>query len=596
MNLANIVIVEDELIIAKNTAKKLKKIGYNIAKIVSSGRDAIDYVSKNTPDLILMDIAIKGDIDGIETAHQIKSITDIPVIFLTAYASDSTIDRASKTGSYGYIIKPFREKELQATVKMSLSKYKEQSKIRKSLQDTINGYSSYFNDICTNNITNLPNKLFLRDSFDYLLSLVNDSGEVSNNNKLPAQNLIAVFNINLDRFSQICSGLNQEQKEKIIKKISQRITHYISKCSFEGITLHLKEHNFLVLIPLDKQITAKNYGQEILRELRQSFKIGDREILISASIGITFYPTDGSNIEELLDRSQKASEYAQQQGGNRCQIFTFAFNIPKNCAAENSTMEGELHHALDNNELELYYQPKVNLTTNLVVGAEALLRWNHPTMGIVSAGKFINLAEETGLIKPIGAWVLDSACKQIKLWHNMGLDFFRVGVNLSGVQFRQSDLFHQITQVLFNTAIKPQHLEVELTETILIENVKTNIQRLNLIKELGIQIALDDFGTGYSSLGYLKQFPFDVLKIDASFVRNINRDRVNAVITKNIISMAHQLGLKVVAEGVETEAELGYLQECGCDEIQGYLFSRPIDVQSFTELVSQQNLITNQIA
>ena len=170
----------------------------------------------------------------------------------------------------------------------------------------------------------------------------------------------------------------------------------------------------------------------------------------------------------------------------------------------------------------------------------------------------------------------------------MGLGFFRVGVNLSGVQFRQSDLFNQITQVLFKTGIEPRYLEIELTENILIENIQTNIQRLNSIKKLGIQIALDDFGTGYSSLGYLKQFPFDVLKIDSCFVRNIHRDRVNAVIAKNIIAMAHQLGLKVVAEGVEVAAELEYLQKCQCDEIQGYLFSRPLDTRSFTKLISQQ--------
>ena len=588
MKKANILIVEDELIIAKSTAKKLNKLGYNVPKIVSSGEDAISYASENTLDLILMDIAIKGNIDGIETANKIKSVIDIPIIFLTAYASDRTIDRASQTGCYGYLIKPFREKELQATIKMSLNKYQEQSIIQKSLQDIINGYSSQFDNVYVNNITKLPNKLFLRDSFEYLLSLVNNNKQVSDCNKSQDSQLIAVFNINLDRLSKIYSGLNKGQQENLIKEISERLTERVSKCSFEGITLHLKENNFVVLIPLEKQIVAKKYGQEILDCLRQTYRIDEKEIFLSLSIGIAFYATDGNSIEELLAQSQKAAEYAYKQGGNRCQIFTFAFNIKHNRAAESLAMEAQLHHAITNNELELYYQPKVNLKSNLVVGAEALLRWNHPTMGRISAGKFIALAEESGLIKPIGEWVLKRACRQIKLWQQMGLDFFPIAINLSGVQFRQSDLFHQITQVLFNAGIEPHCLEIELTETILIENIKTNIQRLNLIKKLGIQIALDDFGTGYSSLGYLQQFSFDVLKIDSCFIRNINRDRVNAVITENVISMAHQLGLKVVAEGVETTAELEYLKQCQCDEIQGYLFSHPLDTKDFTKLICQQ--------
>lgn len=588
MNKINILIVEDELIIAKNTANKLTNLGYNVTKIVSSGKAALDEITHQQPDLILMDIAIKGDLDGIETAAQIKSITDIPVIFLTAYANDQTLDRASQTGCYGYLIKPFREKELQATIKMSLSKYQEQSAIQKSLQDTINEYSSNFDNIYVNNLTNLPNKLFLRDSFDYLISALSEQNSESATAEL---NLIAVFNISFDRFAKISSCLNKEQQKQIVQEVAQRLTNYISNCSFEGISIYLKEDNFLVMIPLDKQITASNYGQKILNILRQPFSVGDREIFLATSIGISFYPNDAQNIEELLIQSKKAVEYARKQGGNRCQLFTFAFDIQNHQGAEALTMEAELHHALAREELELYYQPKVDLQTNSVVGAEALLRWNHPTLGRISADKFIGLAEETGLIKPIGEWILENSCRQMKAWHNSGLDFLTIGINLSGFQFRQSDLFHKVTQILFHTSLDPQCIELELTEKILVENIKNNIQRLNLLKKLGIKIALDDFGTGYASLGYLQQFPFDLLKIDACFIRHIDRNEVNGVITKNIISMAHQLGLKVVAEGVETEAELEYLQKCNCDQIQGYLYSRPLDAQKFIKLVTSNNAV-----
>ena len=585
MNQANILIVEDELLIAQNTAKKLKQYGYNISNVVSSGQAAIEEVNRTKPDLILMDIAIKGNLDGIETASQIKSIADIPIVFLTAYANDRTLDRAAQIGCYGYLIKPFRAKELQATVQMALSKHREQSAIQKSLQDTINQYSANFDNIYVDNLTNLPNQLFLRDSFDYLTSiLANQKDDTDQELKL-----IAVFNISLDRLQKISHSLTQEQQQQIIQEVAQRLTEYVTNCSFQGITLYLKEDNFLVLIPLDKQITASNYGREIITMLRQGIKIGDREIFLAITIGVAFYPHDADGIDDLVNQGQKAIEYAKSQGGNSCQLFTFAFDIQRHQGNENLAMESELHYALERNELELYYQPKINLTTNRIVGAEALLRWNHPQFGRITPEKLIPLAEETGLIKPIGSWVLQTACQQVQRWHNLGFESLTIGINLSGFQFRQSDLFHRITQILFQTSLNPECLELELTEKILVENIKSNIQRLNLFKKLGIKITLDDFGTGYASLGYLQQFPFDLLKIDSCFIHNIDSHRVNAVITKNIISMAHQLGLKVVAEGVETEAELQYLKECDCDLVQGYLYSRPVDARKFINLMANQN-------
>ena len=208
-------------------------------------------------------------------------------------------------------------------------------------------------------------------------------------------------------------------------------------------------------------------------------------------------------------------------------------------------------------------------------------------MGRIDADKFIPIAEDIGLIKPIGEWVLTTACQQMQTWINGGIKNHQISINLSGAQFKQSDLFHQITQVLFKTSLEPKFLELELTERILVEKIKTNIQKLNLLKKLGIKISLDDFGTGYSSLGYLQQFPFDTLKIDSCFIRNIGQNRVNAVITKNIIEMAHQLGLKVVAEGVETTAELDFLCHAQCDAIQGFLYSRPLPAIEYEKLLTQ---------
>ncbi|WP_319421403.1 two-component system response regulator [Pleurocapsa sp. FMAR1] len=599
MNETNILIVEDELIIAKNTAKKLEALGYQVTKIVSSGQAAIDYIISDRPNLILMDIAIKGEIDGIETAETIKEIADIPLIFLTAYASDETLERASKTGCYGYLIKPFRDRELQATVKMALSKYQEQSTIQKALQSTVNDYSSHYDDIYKDSLTNLPNKLFLRDLFDYLSSTLGSSVELINqsdsNDVLPiAENrdtqqppskLLALFNISLDRLQKVSSFLTKEQQDTLVKEIAQRLRNCLDSFENNGAIVYLEADNYVMMVALDQKQTAQNYGQEIINQLRQAFNVDNQEIFLPTNIGIAFSPLDSTDIEELLEQSQKARDYATSQGGNRCQLFTFAFNIKNSGASESLTMEADLYRALEREELELYYQPKINPKNDSIVGAEALIRWNHPAMGRITADKFIPLAEENGLIRPISEWIMHCACKQMNEWHNAGFDYLRIAVNLSGFQFRQSDLFHQITQILFKTSLNPHYLELELTETILVENIKTNIQRLNLLKKLGIQIALDDFGTGYSSLGYLQQFPFNILKIDSCFIRNIDSNKVNAVITKNTIEMAHQLGLKVVAEGVETKAELNYLRQCQCDEIQGFLYSRPLAAKEFQKLI-----------
>ena len=230
---------------------------------------------------------------------------------------------------------------------------------------------------------------------------------------------------------------------------------------------------------------------------------------------------------------------------------------------------------------------QINLRTGQIVSVEALIRWNHPDLGLMTPDKFIPLAEQNGLIEPIGKWVIQQACEQNKFWHQAGFDYLKIAINLSGIQVKQKDLINQLSHCLLQSDLAPQFLELELTEQILVNNVKANIEQLNLIKNLGIKIAIDDFGTGYSSLAYLQQFPLDILKIDRCFVSNIDKNTKNAVITKAIIQMAHQLGFKVIGEGVETEAELEFLVEHQCDEVQGYLFSVPLPADELTKLIAQ---------
>ena len=601
---ADILIVEDELLIAKNMAKKLDSFGYNVVKIVSTGQAAIDFIAESKPDLILMDIAIKGEIDGIETASKIREIYDVPIIFITAYANDETLDRAAETGCYAYLIKPCREKELQATVKITLSKHQKESRVKEALQSSQSEHSAQQDDIYQDDLTGLPNKLFLRDVFDYLLSAINqDTSKQADNyvysntalKSQPQLNLIAVFNISLDRWSKIKNFLTKDEQNCVTKEVARRLKECVANSVGPGSTIYLKPDNFVVLLTGDERITSNKQGHAILNALKQGFVVGDREIYLSPIVGFSLCPKDSKDITELLEQGYLAREYALNNGGSRCQAFTYAFNIKQSKADDDLHLESELHRAVEKQEFELFYQPKVDIKTNQIVGSEALIRWNHPKMGIIGANRFIPLAEDIGLIKPIGRWVLSTACAQMQTWIDAGLKNQTVSVNISGAQFKQSDLFHQITQVLFETSLEPQYLELELTETILVKNIKQNVRKLNLLKKLGIKISLDDFGTGFSSLGYLQQFPFDTLKIDSCFIRNIHQNQVNSVITKAVVSMAHQLNLEVVAEGVEVEAELDFLKSINCDTFQGYFYSRPLSSWNYYKLAWEKTNSANKV-
>ena len=597
MNNIKILIVEDELLIAENLSIKLKKLGYIVAEIVSTGNAALKYINSNRPDLILMDIAIKGNMDGIETADKIKNIVEIPIVFLTAYADDETLDRAAKTSCYGYILKPFKDRELHITIKMALQQYQEKIGIQNSLTEVttlLSQYSSEKKNIYEDSLTKLPNQLMLRDLFIYLLSSIENSYLPDNQNHLQSDSnqstlrkkLIGVIYLKLDRFQRITNSLGTEKGDLLIKSVAKRLATYTNNFDYEGATIRLHHSEFAMLLNgLQQRQTASDFAQMLLNELSKPFTIDDQKFFLTASIGIAFYPFDNIEIEQLIEQAKQTMLYVQEQGGNKYKIYTSAFKVMNSGGYNDLSLEADLHHALKHNELELYYQPKVNIKTGEILSAEALIRWRHPKLGLISPNKIIPIAEASGLIESIGQWVLKTACNQTKAWHEAGFDFLKVAVNLSGQQFKQSDLFHKLTQLLFETNLDAKFLELELTEQILVENVKINIQKLNLIKKLGIRISLDDFGTGYSSLAYLHQFPFDILKIDRCFITKIDQNQKNAVITKSIIEMAHQLGLKVIAEGIETQGEVNFLVKHQCDELQGYFFARPMPTQEFEKLL-----------
>jgi EAL domain-containing protein (putative c-di-GMP-specific phosphodiesterase class I) len=312
------------------------------------------------------------------------------------------------------------------------------------------------------------------------------------------------------------------------------------------------------------------------------FAVDGQELYVTASIGIGLYPHDAMDAQDLLKNAGAALYRAKQQGGSNFQFYTADMNER---ALQRLSLENKLRWALERNEFKVYYQPQVSIDTGQIVGMEALVRWQHPEMGLVSPSEFIPLAEDTGLISSIGEWVLRTACAQTKAWHDFGFVNLRVAVNLSPRQFQQPDLLRMIANHLKETGLDGGSLELEVTEGSVMKNTESAINTLRELKAMGIKISIDDFGAGYSSLTYLKNLPIDALKIDQSFVREMSTDPNDAAIVMAIIQLAHSLKLRVTAEGVENEDQLRFLRLLRCDDMQGYLFCRPLPVEGFEQLL-----------
>jgi EAL domain-containing protein (putative c-di-GMP-specific phosphodiesterase class I) len=339
----------------------------------------------------------------------------------------------------------------------------------------------------------------------------------------------------------------------------------------------------VVLSRLGAAEDATTVAKKIVEVLNTPFQLEGAELFVTASIGITVYPSDSTEQDTLIRNADVAMYRAKDRGRNNYQFYTPEMNRR---TREMMNMEGELRRALERDEFVLHYQPKVSLATGHTTGVEALLRWRHPERGLIPPGDFIPLLEETGLIVQTGDWVLRAVCAQLKAWERGGIRPVTVAINLSPRQFLAPDLAQAIRQILDQNEVKAELLEVEITESSVMMNAEEAIRTVEYLESIGVQTAIDDFGTGYSSLSYLKRFRLRALKIDRSFVRDITTDPDDATITQAVISMAHSLGLKVVAEGVETEAQLAFLMRYGCDEVQGFLFSRPVPGEECGKLIA----------
>jgi diguanylate cyclase (GGDEF)-like protein/PAS domain S-box-containing protein len=412
-------------------------------------------------------------------------------------------------------------------------------------------------------LTDLPNRIMLGDRLHQAMMLADrQAGRV------------AVLYMDLDRFKHTNDTLGHAVGDALLKVVAQRLQRAVR--STDTVSRQGGDE-FVVLLP---QITGVQHAEMITRKillaLRESCTVDEHDLHITASIGIAIYPDDGMDVDTLLKHADFAMYQAKDSGRDNCQFYCSELNVQ---AVERHAVEAGLRLALQNAEFVLHYQPRISLQTGLMVGVEALIRWHRPGMGLFSPGDFIAVAEDSGLIGPIGRWVLHEACRQAAVWLGAGLPPLRMSVNISAVELRARDFVSSVRSVLLQTGLRPEMLELELTETFLMQDDKVTDATLRALKELGVKMALDDFGTGYSSLSYAKRLPITCLKIDRSFVSNLDGedDADDASIVRAVINMGKSLHMCVVAEGVETQIQLDYLKEQGCPEAQGYYFSRPVE-------------------
>lgn len=434
---------------------------------------------------------------------------------------------------------------------------------RKAAEARIN-YLAYHDTL-----TGLPNRVSLEER---LVESIAHAGR--------ARGQLAVMFLSLDRFKKFNDTLGHVIGDRLLKSVAERLT--VAVRDGDTVARFGSDEFAFLLTRIEGADDAARAAREFQRVLDPLFDVEGHELYVTASIGIGLYPEDGADAQELLKSAGSALYRAKQSGGNNYQFYTADMNER---ALHRLALENKLRWAVERGEFRVYYQPQVSIGTGRVTGMEALVRWQHPEMGLVPPVEFIPLAEDTGLISPIGEWVLRTACAQARVWQGYGFDQLRVGVNLSPRQFQQPDLVPMVERLLKETGLDAASLELEVTESSVMKNAESSIRTLAELKAMGIKIAVDDFGSGYSSLSYLKSLPIDVLKIDQSFVRDMTSDPKDAAIVMAIIQLAHSLQLEVKAEGVETEEQLRFLSLLRCDAMQGFLFCKPLPVDAFEQLL-----------
>lgn len=427
-------------------------------------------------------------------------------------------------------------------------------------------------------LTGLPNRMVLNDRL---------SQAVTRAQRESSQ--FAVLYLDLDRFKHINDSLGHAIGDQLLQSVADRLVACVR--SVDTVSRHGGDEFIVLLADIENPMDVVSITENILNSLAAPHYTPAHDLRIGASVGISVYPNDGADAETLLRHADIAMLHAKQHGRNQYQFFRQEMNLR---AQQRQSIEADMRRALRRHEFELHYQPKIDLETGLITGAEALLRWRHPNKGMILPEVFVSIAEDSGLIEEIGQWVLGEACTQAQAWRDAGLHIKQMAVNVSAAEFRRKSFFEKFCATLRETGFDPHSLQLELTETVLMNDVDAAIEIFHQLKALGVQLAIDDFGTGYSSLSYLSRFPIDTLKIDQSFVRDITPGSDHATIVSAVIGMGKSLNQRVVAEGVETPEQLVFLQQLHCDEGQGFHFSAALGASEFANLLRDEKYSQNQ--
>jgi diguanylate cyclase (GGDEF)-like protein len=557
-----ILMVEDVEAHAQFATDLLNEAGEDWYELVHVKRlsDAIRRLGEGLYDVVLLDLNLP-DSSGVGTVAQVREAAfRVPIVVLSA-REDQTLEAQSlQQGAQEYIVKGWaggRSELLVRAIRYAIE--------RKKTDDRIQRMSRY------DTLTNVANRSFLYDRLETALARARRYKRV-----------LAVLILDLDHFKNINDTLGHTFGDRFLKRVAERLTGCLRA---SDTVARLGGDEFAVLLPeVEEVVDVTGVAEKIMAVLRAPVMLDEQELFVSASIGSSIYPDDGDDAETLLKNADSAVQRAKQIGRDNHQFYSPLMNAK---ASKRLQLGNALRRALEREEFLLHYQPQVDMESGKIIGVEALVRWRHPGLGVVSPAEFIPLAEETGLILPIGEWVLREACLQTRNWHDAGFPPVRISVNLSNRQFNQEGLVDSIMEVLRETRLEPQHLALELTESGFMHNEEGAIATLRTLKEKGVQVSIDDFGTGYSSLRYLKRFPIDELKIDRSFVRDVTSDHDDAAIVGAIIAMGNSLRLKVVAEGVETPEQLDFLREKGCSVMQGFYLSRPLPTGEMTRVFEE---------
>ncbi|WP_419735271.1 putative bifunctional diguanylate cyclase/phosphodiesterase [Pseudomonas sp. COR18] len=549
------------------------------------GQEALELVrlaqAANRPyAMAFIDMRMPPGWDGLETIEQLWKVDPhLQVALCTAYSDyswESMADRLAFGDQLLILKKPFDSLEIRQMASALTWKWQlardmatRMSELERTVEERVQELLHVSRLLQFDVLTELPNSTLLVDRLSQAIALAKRHDEQT-----------AVMFIGLDRFKRINNALGHPVGDEMLKHVARCLIGALRQS--DSVFRYGSDEFVLVLPDIAHPHQTNGIAQKILNAVNTPLEVAGHALRVTASMGISLYPGDGEEALGLVKKAETAMRNTKEEGPGNFGFFIEDMNLR---ARRQQSIESGIRLALERDEFVLHYQPKLDLRRGQVVGAEALIRWLHPERGWIFPGDFIPVAEDSGLIVPLSRWVVGQACRQAKAWQEQGLGRLVMSVNVSAIDFRQRDYLDRIRQVLEETGLDPRCLELEITESILMQNIDATLEVLHALKALGIRLAIDDFGTGYSSLSYLRRFPVDVLKIDQSFVRNLAGDRNDAALVSAIISLGKSLNLNTIAEGVETREQLDFLKAHACEEVQGYYFSKAVEANAFASLL-----------